>query len=105
MIEIKDLLEKFSDIILSQEAKKESVRNVFSVVLGVQIKKEDIKIKNNDVYLNIKPIYKNEIFIKKDLMMDRLRGMRRALSIFSPGRRMMLAHFSILGFLLRLAVQ
>jgi hypothetical protein len=32
----------------------------------VDIKSEDIKIKNNIIYLNIKPIYKNEIFIKQE---------------------------------------
>lgn len=68
MIEIKDLLSKWSHILLSEESKKESVKNVISEVLGILIKSEDIEIKNNTVYLNIKPIYKNEIFIKKDLI-------------------------------------
>ena len=27
---------------------------------------EDLKIRNNVIYLNIKPIYKNEIFIKQE---------------------------------------
>lgn len=68
MIEIKDLLARFSNILLSEEVKKGIVVDVISKTIGVDIKSSDIKIKNNIVYLNIKPIYKNEIFFKKDLI-------------------------------------
>ncbi len=66
MIEIKDLLARWSNILLSGEAKKETVRGIISNIIGVPIKSEDIKLKNNTVYLNIKPIYKSEIFLKKE---------------------------------------
>ena len=68
MIEIKDLLLKFNNILLSEEAKKESIKNIISEIIGVKINSEDIKIKNGTIYLNIRPIYKNEIFLKKDLI-------------------------------------
>jgi hypothetical protein len=66
MIEIKDLLLRFNNILLSEKIKKEIILDVLSRVVGLQIKPEDIKIKNNTVFLNIKPIYKNEIFLKKE---------------------------------------
>jgi len=66
MIEIKDLLARFNNILLSGEIKKSAIRDVLQKIIGVEIKPEDIKIKNNTIYLNIKPIYKNEIFIKQD---------------------------------------
>ena len=80
MIEIKDLLskfnivnflvenvvDKFNNILLSEEGKKESVRSIISEVIEVEINSKDIKIKNNIIYLNIKPIYKNEIFLKQE---------------------------------------
>lgn len=66
MIEIKDLLLKFGNLLLSEEAKKEAIKNVISGIVGVKIKNEDIKIKNGTVYLSIKPIYKNEIFLKQE---------------------------------------
>ncbi len=66
MIEIKDLLSRFSDLLLSEETKKTYVQDVFEQTIGIDIKSEDIKIKNNVIYLDIKPIYKNEIFLKKD---------------------------------------
>jgi len=66
MIEIKDLLARFSNILLSEEGKKKVIRDVISETIWGEIRLEDIKIKNNTVYLNIKPIYKNEIFLKRD---------------------------------------
>ena len=73
MIEIKDLLLKFSNLLVSEEDKKESVRSIISEAVGVTIKKSDIEIKNNTVYLNIKPIYKNEILMKRDYIFSQLR--------------------------------
>lgn len=72
MIEVKNLLEKFNHILLSEESKKESVRRAVSEALQTEIKSEDVKIKNNVVYLNIKPIYKNEVFLKQEQILKRL---------------------------------
>jgi len=66
MIEIKDLLTRFSEILFSEEAKKNLIIDILYQTIGIRIKSEDIKIKNNIIYLNIKPIYKNEIFLKKE---------------------------------------
>lgn len=72
MIEIKDLLARFHNILLSEEGKRESVARTISLVIGVKIKLEDVKIKNNIINLNIKPIYKNEIYLKKEEIFSRL---------------------------------
>ena len=66
MIELKDLLSRFNNILLSEEGKKETIRKIISEVIKVEIKSGDIKIKNGIIYLNIKPIYKNEIFLKQE---------------------------------------
>jgi hypothetical protein len=66
MIEIKDLLSRFSELLLGEEGKKEVVRGVISSIIKTEINSKDIKIKNNIIYLNIKPIYKNEIFLKQE---------------------------------------
>ncbi len=73
MIELKDLLLRFSDLLFSEEVKKKSVINVLYQVTGIQIKLEDIKIKNNTVYLNIKPIYKSEFLLKKEKIILKLK--------------------------------
>ena len=72
MIEIKDLLVRFNNILLSEEIKKNTIIDILYQVIGVKIKNQDIKIKNNTVYLNIKPIYKNEILLKKDEILLKL---------------------------------
>ena len=68
MIEIKDLLLRFNNLLIGESFKKESIFKAISEVVGVHISLKDIKIKNNIIYLNIKPVYKNEIFLKKDLI-------------------------------------
>lgn len=73
MIEIKDLLVRFQNLLLPGETKREAVRNVISNVIKIQIKKEDIEIKNNIIYLNIKPIFKNEILMKEDVIFSELK--------------------------------
>ena len=72
MIEIKDLLVRFQNILLSEKGKKEVVRKIISEVIKTEINSEDIEIKNNTIYLNIKPIYKNEIFLKQEQILSRL---------------------------------
>ncbi|MFA6274197.1 MAG: hypothetical protein WC662_03475 [Candidatus Paceibacterota bacterium] len=83
MIEIKDLLISFNNKLLSEEIKKESIKNIISNIIGFDIKKEKIKIKNETVYLDIKPIYKNEIFLKKELILNKL---KETLGVFLPNR-------------------
>lgn len=72
MIEIKDLLSKFNNLLLSEEVNVRVINKVLNEVIGIDIKREDIKIKNNIIYLNIKPIYKNEIFIKQEKIISLL---------------------------------
>lgn len=72
MIEVKDLLERFSHILLSEENKKESVRRAISEAIRTEINSEDVKIKNNVIYLNIKPIYKNEVFMRQEEILKKL---------------------------------
>ena len=75
MIEIKDLLLKFGNILLKEEVKKDLIRETISKAINFEIKKEDIKIKKEIIYLNIKPIYKNEIFFKKDEIFTELKNL------------------------------
>ena len=73
MIEIKDLLERFSNLLLGEEAKKNAIREVLNQIINIEIKSEDVKIKNNVIYLNIKPIYKNEILLKQEQIFSKLK--------------------------------
>ena len=73
MIEIKDLLLKFNNILISEGSKKEEIRRIISEEIKLEIKVEDIQLKNGTIFLNIKPIYKNEIFFKKDKIFSKLK--------------------------------
>lgn len=72
MIEIKDLLSRWSAVLLSEKGKKETLARVLGEAIGVSLNSDDIKIQNGTVYLNIKPIYKNEIFLKKEKILSQM---------------------------------
>jgi len=65
MIEIKDLLGKFDSLLTSEVVKKATIRDVLRKILDLKIESDDISIKNSVVYVNIKPIYKSEILVKR----------------------------------------
>lgn len=73
MIEIKDLLSGFKNILLSEEAKKEAIRSILLEETGLKIDKENIEIRNGVLYLNVKPIHKSEIFMKKEAIASKLK--------------------------------
>lgn len=73
MLEIKDLLARFNNLLLGEEGKKEVVRKIISEIIKVEINSGDIKIKNGVIYLNIKPIYKNEILLKQEQILLKLK--------------------------------
>jgi hypothetical protein len=66
MVEIKDLLGKFGDLLASSKDKKQAIKNAVFEATGIKLKEEEIQIKNGTVYLNVKPIYKNEVLLKRD---------------------------------------
>ena len=73
MIEIKDLLLNFKNILVSEEIKKEIIVNAIKEATGLRIASGDVEMKNGVLRLDIKPIYKNEIFMKQDLILARLK--------------------------------
>ena len=73
MIEIKDLLLRFENLLISDETKKEAITRIIKETTGLDIKKEEVEVKNGILRLNIKSIYKNEILIKKEEIMNRLK--------------------------------
>lgn len=70
MPDIKDLLSRFQNLLLSGEGKKEIIKESVKKVLDIDLNTEDIEVKNNIVYLSIKPIYKNEVLLKKERILS-----------------------------------
>lgn len=81
MIELKDLLGRVGDLILSGERERNAVIDVVAKVVGIKVEKEKIKIKGGVVYLDVKPIYKNEILLKREEIIS---GLRELLGERSP---------------------
>jgi len=73
MIEIKDLLLNLRNLLLTEDSKKPLIIDIILKATGLELKKENLEIKGGVLYLNIKPIYKNEIFIKKDEILSQLK--------------------------------
>ncbi|MBP6865998.1 MAG: hypothetical protein KBC12_00430 [Candidatus Pacebacteria bacterium] len=70
MIEIKDLLSRFEKILGHEVVKIGLIQDTIKDFVGIDIAKDNIKIKSTTLVLNIKPIYKNEILLKKDLILE-----------------------------------
>lgn len=72
MVELKSLLARFELILLDEEAKKEAIVTALKKVTGIDISKQSIEIRGGDVHLRVKPLYKSEIFLKKEEIMHEL---------------------------------
>lgn len=67
MKELKDFLSNIQKLVFKEESKKKFLQEVFWNILKIKIDTENIEIRNNIIFLkNIKPIYKNEIFLQKE---------------------------------------
>ena len=66
MYEIKDLLARFKNILNTIEWKKQSVQEIILKNTGITVDLKDMNVKNSILYLDIKPIHKNEVFMKKE---------------------------------------
>lgn len=73
MLEIKNLLLKFGNFLISEELKKETARKVIFEITQIQLQKDEIEIRNGEIFLKIKPIYRSEIFLKKDQILSELK--------------------------------
>jgi hypothetical protein len=76
MIELSQLLGKFEKLLSDGELGKEAVQKALKDAAGLEIPKEKINIRSGTIYLDIKPLYKNEILIKKDLVLAKLKEYR-----------------------------
>ncbi len=72
MKNIADFLNKFKIIVKNKSDLKEIVTGVFFEETKIKLEDSDYKIKNGTIYLNIKPIYKNEIFFKKEKILEKI---------------------------------
>jgi len=67
-------LQKFSKIGLGDRELKENIILIIKNKLGFELKKEDIKIKDDIITINTTPITKNEIFINKEAILKEIKS-------------------------------
>lgn len=72
MIEIKDLFLNIKKLLLSEEIRRNLIQETIQELLKIEIKAENIKIKNGVIFLKIKPLYKNEVFLRKEKILNKL---------------------------------
>lgn len=73
MIEVKDLISSLRNVLFKEEYRKTKISSIIENITSIKIKTEDIEIKNSVIFLNIKPIFKNEIFLKKEKILSNLK--------------------------------
>lgn len=73
MFNISDYLEKFKNLGNDEKELKERVVFVIKEVVGIEIKTQNIKIKNGELSLSVSPGVKNAIFIKKELILKKIK--------------------------------
>ncbi len=70
MFEIKDLLSRFENLLNKGQGNKKILVDLLESVVKIKINTENIRIQNGVLYLDTKPIYKNEILIKKSQLLQ-----------------------------------
>lgn len=73
MFNISDYLAKFKNITPPDKFVKDELVVVVKDVVGIDIEKSDIDVRNGTIFLSIDPIVKNEIFLKKAEVLESLR--------------------------------
>ena len=68
MKNIEDFLLKFK-LIEDPKKDKERVQEVLRSVLGIEVEKEGIKIKNSTISITVEPVIKSYIFTKKEAVL------------------------------------
>lgn len=72
MFKISDYLDKFTSALSDGRALKDSIVKVIYTVCGVNLDLKTVDVRDGAVYINATPIIKNEIFLKKQRILDKL---------------------------------
>ncbi len=73
MKNVGDLLLKYKNIIVSEETVRTSISEITSKLIKRKIPIESIIVKNGIISFKLSPIEKQELFFKKELLLDEIK--------------------------------
>ena len=74
MQRIEFLLERYRHLTLPDDAVRSEFVHAVARVLGVVIEKGDVSLRNGTLYVKGSPALKSELFMKRRLLLDEMRG-------------------------------
>lgn len=74
MFNVKDYLSKFTKLTPPDDTLKIFFIDLVAKELDITLDKKDLKLQNKILYITAPPIVKNEIFLKKDTLLERLKN-------------------------------
>jgi len=77
MFNVKDYLSKFAKLTPPDDSLKKFFIRLVEKELKITLDKKSLKLQNKIFYLTASPIIKNEIFLKKNILLEKLK-------VFSP---------------------
>lgn len=72
MLNISHFFEKFKKLKQNNESTRLVIINTIKDIVGIDIKSGDIELKNDKIYIKTTPIVKSELFMRKDLIEEKL---------------------------------
>jgi len=75
MIELKDLLGIFEKLLSKEEFKTDLLIEILVKYISIPITKKDIQVKNGTLFLQIKPIYKSELYLHKEAIQNDIQAL------------------------------
>lgn len=81
MLNISGFLEKFLKLDKSNKQLRQALLSTIKEITGVELKNEDLDLKEETVYLKCSPIFRNQIFMHKEAIEGRLKEQKVFLKI------------------------
>jgi len=73
MFNITDYLSKFNKLTLPDESLRRAVCELLQEELGVALDRKYIKVHNRVIYVTASPVIKNEIFLRKEFFIQKIK--------------------------------
>ncbi|MDD5152535.1 MAG: hypothetical protein PHS95_00835 [Candidatus Pacebacteria bacterium] len=73
MLRLTELLGRFSRLTNTEKAKKELIGAEIAKIVGVSVEPENISFSKNTIFLNVPPVVRTEILLKKQEILEKIK--------------------------------